>query len=413
LPFFQFELREVVAADLCLNQLPDAAVLGLQLQPGHRSHHDGTLKQGGNAASARVVALDPDLVRAHISQRLRILGRCVLGGGYGDAVQMHLTFVRSAMKQIDIAQKAVDEGAGGLGPDLLGRAHLLDHPLIHEYHPVCHFQAYDLTGFFCVDALDWPDWTGSNSGRPPLAAPGVSMGVIGPRGPDALTPCPYALLPMLKAVLKRCVTLLIFGLCASAMATEEPRFEVISAQGSLELRHYDPLLIAETEVSGEMDEASRAGFRLLADFIFGNNQAPESAGSAKIDMTAPVTMQASSAKIAMTAPVTIAPQADRWRVHFVMPRQYTLASIPKPRNPAVRLRQLPSLWFVAHRFSGFATSAQVEAKTQEALQWIAQQGLKTTGAPQLARYDPPWTVPMFRRNEILIPVAGPESERPR
>jgi hypothetical protein len=161
------------------------------------------------------------------------------------------------------------------------------------------------------------------------------------------------------------------------------------------------LLIAETQVEGERDEASRAGFRLLADFIFGNNQAAGQDGSTKI---------------AMTAPVTVEPQAGetgRWRIQFVMPSHYTLASIPKPRNPAVQLRGLPSQWWVAHRFSGFTTDSRVQAKTREAVQWVEQQNLKATGSPQLARYDPPWTLPMFRRNEILIPVAPPQDLRPQ
>ncbi len=200
-----------------------------------------------------------------------------------------------------------------------------------------------------------------------------------------------------------------------AMAVEEPRYEVISAQGDFELRRYPALLVAQTVVEGDMDQASRKGFQLLADFIFGNNQTSE--GSAKIARTAPVTMEPQSAKIAMTAPVTLQaqaglPETGPWRVHFVMPSQYTLASIPKPRNPAVQLRELPPQWFVAHKFSGFTTESRVEAKTQEAAQWARQQALNATSAPQLARYDPPWTLPMFRRNEILIEVSPPPAKSP-
>lgn len=200
------------------------------------------------------------------------------------------------------------------------------------------------------------------------------------------------------------------------MAVEEARYERFQSQGDFELRRYGPLLIAETQVEGERDEASRAGFRLLADFIFGNNQAAGQDGSTKIAMTAPVAVEAVSSKIAMTAPVTVEPQAGetgRWRIQFVMPSHYTLASIPKPRNPAVQLRELPSQWWVAHRFSGFTTDSRVQAKTREAVQWVEQQNLKATGSPQLARYDPPWTLPMFRRNEILIPVAPPQDLRPQ
>jgi hypothetical protein len=196
----------------------------------------------------------------------------------------------------------------------------------------------------------------------------------------------------------------------SAMAIEEPKYEVRTSQAPFELRHYAPTLIAQTIVEGDMDAASNKGFRLIADFIFGNNLAADSEQAAKIAMTAPVTVEPQSSKIAMTAPVTIEPQlgsAQQWRVHFVMPSQYTLANIPKPKNSAVTLHELPSKYFVVHRYSGFNTVARVQEKTDEALAWAKQQSLKVVGTPQLSRYDPPWTLPMFRRNEIMVEVAAP------
>lgn len=196
----------------------------------------------------------------------------------------------------------------------------------------------------------------------------------------------------------------------SAMAIEEPKYEVRTSQAPFELRHYAPTLIAQTLVEGDMDAASNKGFRLIADFIFGNNLAAGSEQAAKIAMTAPVTVEPQSSKIAMTAPVTIEAQSgsvQQWRVHFVMPSQYTLANIPKPKNSAVTLHELPSKYFVVHRYSGFNTEARVQEKTDEALAWTKQQSLKVVGTPQLSRYDPPWTLPMFRRNEIMVEVAAP------
>jgi hypothetical protein len=196
----------------------------------------------------------------------------------------------------------------------------------------------------------------------------------------------------------------------SAMAIEEPKYEVRTSQAPFELRHYAPTLIAQTIVEGDMDAASNKGFRLIADYIFGNNLAAGSEQAAKIAMTAPVTVEPQSSKIAMTAPVTVEPQlgsAQQWRVHFVMPSQYTLANIPKPKNSAVTLHELPSKYFVVHSYSGFNTVARVQEKTEEALAWAKQQSLKVVGTPQLSRYDPPWTLPMFRRNEIMVEVAAP------
>ena len=183
----------------------------------------------------------------------------------------------------------------------------------------------------------------------------------------------------------------------------------------MELRRYAPMLIAETVVDGDLDEASNKGFRLIAGYIFGDNQTPDAEQKAKIAMTAPVTIEPQSSKISMTAPVTVEPQsldsdlkaARRWRVHFVMPSQYTLETIPKPSNPLVQLREIPARHYAVHRYSGFNTLSRVQQKTDELLQWAGVKSLTITRTPQLARYNPPWTLPMFRRNEILVEVAAP------
>lgn len=201
----------------------------------------------------------------------------------------------------------------------------------------------------------------------------------------------------------------------TAMATEEPKYEIVLAEGDFEIRHYAPILIAETEVDGDMDEASSKGFRLIADFIFGNNQALDSEQGSKIAMTVPVTVEPKSARISMTAPVTVEPQAgvadmmtaNKWRIHFVMPSQYSLATIPRPKNQAVKLREVPSKYYLVHKYSGLNTLAKVQNKTDEALLWAQQKSLKMVGTPQLSRYNPPWTLPMFRRNEIMIEILAP------
>ena len=190
---------------------------------------------------------------------------------------------------------------------------------------------------------------------------------------------------------------------------------MIITQPPFELRHYAPTLIAQTLVDGDMDTASSQGFRLIANYIFGNNIAVGSDQAAKIAMTTPVTVEPQSSKIAMTAPVTIEPQsgdtrmsgAKQWRIHFVMPSQYTLANIPKPNNSAVTLHELPRKYMAVYRYSGFNTQARVQEKTEETLAWAKQQSFKVVGTPQLSRYDPPWTLPMFRRNEIMVEVAAP------
>lgn len=202
------------------------------------------------------------------------------------------------------------------------------------------------------------------------------------------------------------------------MATEEPAFEVLARDGTMEIRKYAPFIVAETLVEGDMDEATGRGFRLIADYIFGNNVAPGAGtGSSKIAMTAPVTVapEPANQKIAMTAPVTIEPQADgtdmqatrRWRVHFVMPSQYTMSSLPKPRNAAVSLREVPAKFFAVTTYSGLNGIGRVQQKTDALMAWVKDRRLTVQGAVQFARYDPPWTLPMWRRNEVMVEIAAP------
>ena len=188
------------------------------------------------------------------------------------------------------------------------------------------------------------------------------------------------------------------------MATEEPKFESLHTEGNIEIRRYVPVIIAETIVDGDMDTASTRGFQLIAGYIFGKNE--------RIAMTTPVVAepQGSTERIAMTAPVSIEPQisegfkiadTQRCRIHFVMPSQYTLATLPKPLNPQVQLREIPAKTFAALTYSGINTESTVQEQTVKLLDWIKKQQIETIGNPQLARYNPPWTLPFLRRNEIL------------
>jgi len=191
---------------------------------------------------------------------------------------------------------------------------------------------------------------------------------------------------------------------------EEPPYKVIKQDGDFELREYAPMIIAEASVSGSLDEASSRGFRVIADYIFGNNIAKGASSTEKIAMTAPVTMTAAgqaNEKIAMTAPVTMSSgdaAPNTWRMHFVMPSKYTMASLPTPKNPDVKLREVAAQRVAVNRFSGFSGEKKVAEKTAQLNDWMARSSLSQSGKAQLARYNMPLTPPPFRRNEILIPV---------
>ncbi len=199
------------------------------------------------------------------------------------------------------------------------------------------------------------------------------------------------------------IPLLLSGLLfipGAAMAVEEPDYTVISQLEDFELRRYDPQLVAQTLVTGEQKDASNKGFKVLADFIFGNNTAP-TGGSGKISMTAPVKMQPSQ-EIAMTAPVNMQQTDGKWRVRFVMPSQYTMQTLPKPNNPEVEIIEVPAQTYGVIKFSGFTGSSKVDDKTEELRTWMQSKNLTPTGDPELARYDTPWTLPFLRRNEVMI-----------
>jgi hypothetical protein len=181
---------------------------------------------------------------------------------------------------------------------------------------------------------------------------------------------------------------------------EEPKYRVVEKDGNIEVRDYEPMIVAEAEVTGEQNKALGVGFRVIADYIFGNN-----ASSQKVAMTAPVTQQRSE-KIAMTAPVTQQSDGSNGRVRFVMPAGYTLLTLPKPNNPAVSLKQIGSKRFVAIRFSGFTGEANLARHAAELHAFVSARTLRTLSAPTYAFYDPPWTLPFLRRNEVMVEIAG-------
>jgi len=196
-------------------------------------------------------------------------------------------------------------------------------------------------------------------------------------------------------------TLLVFS--NTAMATEEPKFTLLEKDQSFELRLYEPKILAEVLVSGTMREASSKGFKLIADFIFGNNIAT-SGKSEKISMTAPVLIEPHAEKISMTEPVNVEQSGAGWKVNFVMPSKYTLETLPKPNNPLVKIKPIPAKKFAVIQFSGLVDEEKMAKNVTVLEQWISTKQLKALGNAELARYNPPWTLPFLRRNEVLIEV---------
>jgi hypothetical protein len=193
------------------------------------------------------------------------------------------------------------------------------------------------------------------------------------------------------------VILLVCG--GPTMALEQPSYEVLESDGRLELRRYEPYIVAETLVAADFEVAGNQGFRRLADYIFGNNRSRR-----QLEMTAPVA-QTASEKIAMTAPVSMHRDGESYRITFMMPAEYTLETLPEPVDPKIRLRKVPGELVASVRYSGTWSRQRYETHKADLETWIASRGWRTAGEPIFARYDPPFKPWFLRRNEVLIPIA--------
>ena len=198
--------------------------------------------------------------------------------------------------------------------------------------------------------------------------------------------------------------LLIFFILISnsIMATDEPDFNLILKEDRFEIREYAPKIIAQIEVFGDFDQASSKGFKVLADYIFGNNKSKD--GNSRIEMTAPVEMEPLPQKIDMTRPVLTEGNDNTWIVSFIMPNEFTLETLPEPNNKNIKISSMSKEKYAVIVFSGLVRESSYQEKETLLNQFIKEKKLKTSGEIKIARYNPPWTLPFFRRNELMIKV---------
>jgi hypothetical protein len=205
----------------------------------------------------------------------------------------------------------------------------------------------------------------------------------------------------MKLVVTAIALSLFTGLFSGAAArerVEEPAFTVLGSPAGLEIRQYGPRIAAETTVTGRNEKARNDGFGRLAGYIFGGNTTRTS-----IAMTAPVAQ--ASEKIAMTAPVGQTPDGSgAWRIQFIMPSQYTLDTLPVPKDPSVRLVALEPETYAVLRFSGSTGDKAVRERKAELLRRLDGSGWRAEGEPVAWFYDPPWRLPSQRRNEVAVQV---------
>lgn len=180
------------------------------------------------------------------------------------------------------------------------------------------------------------------------------------------------------------ISLVTSVMTAQAIAIEEPVYQVEKAWEAeqIEIRAYAPRIMAVTG----MNEDSDSGFRVLAGYIFGGN--------------------AEEQKIAMTAPVQQTMAGEK-EMAFMMPAEYALKDLPQPEDQRVSFREAPAYTAAVIQFSGWASAEKADENWQQLQRFLIAEGIDITGEPTLNQYNPPWTLPFMRRNEIIVPVAFP------
>tara|TARA_Y100000589_G_scaffold309465_1_gene327020 strand:- start:254 stop:853 length:600 start_codon:yes stop_codon:yes gene_type:complete len=180
------------------------------------------------------------------------------------------------------------------------------------------------------------------------------------------------------------ISLVTSVMTTQAIAIEEPVYQVEKAWEAeqIEIRAYAPRIMAVTG----MNEDSDSGFRVLAGYIFGGN--------------------AEEQKIAMTAPVQQTMTGEK-EMAFMMPAEYALKDLPQPEDQRVSFREAPAYTAAVIQFSGWASAEKADENWQQLQRFLIAEGIDITGEPTLNQYNPPWTLPFMRRNEIIVPVALP------
>lgn len=187
----------------------------------------------------------------------------------------------------------------------------------------------------------------------------------------------------------------VFGI----RSEENPKYELVQSEDNKEIRIYSNYIVAKTTVKGEFKEVQGEAFRILAGYIFGKNQKKQN-----ISMTAPVVQEKSnsSENISMTAPVVQAPTTDGWVMTFMMPSKYKLADLPIPDDKRVILEEVPSKTFAVIQYTGLGRPDTNNKKAEELKSWIStNEKYEIISEPRFAGYDPPWTIPFLRRNEMM------------
>jgi hypothetical protein len=195
-------------------------------------------------------------------------------------------------------------------------------------------------------------------------------------------------------------TILLQGCSVFGIRTVEILdYHILEKDGKFDIRQYDDYWVVRTEIDGEYKKSTGEGFRLLFSYISGDNKQQE-----KIAMTGPVMQQEKGEKIAMTGPVIQQKRGTSWTIEFVLPSKYNKIQPPEPINPDVDIVKVAGYRAAALSYSGNLREEKYNEKIKELMDIVTSKGLQPIGEPFSAGYDPPWTIPFLKRNEVLIIV---------
>lgn len=184
------------------------------------------------------------------------------------------------------------------------------------------------------------------------------------------------------------VLLLVFVGVLFAFKSEKiemPAYSVIKKYGSMEIRQYPNMIVAQTMLMQSTQEQKMSGgFRTIAGYIFGGNDRNQ--------------------KIAMTAPVVMK-MGDTASMYFMMPKQYNSTQLPKPNSSKVEIVNERARVLAVIRFGGFSSEMKIEKYKNKLAAIISENNLKTTGPYMYMGYNAPWDV-INRRNEVAIEVVN-------
>lgn len=179
-----------------------------------------------------------------------------------------------------------------------------------------------------------------------------------------------------------------------------PSYKLIVQEGHFEVRLYDEYLVAETMIDDiDNKRASNIGFNILAAYIFGKNERQQ-----QINMTAPVLQKNCTEQIKMASPVLQEKTTSGWTMSFIMPSEYDLGTLPKPLDQRIVIRTVQSHLVGVLRYSGFVSDAIIKNKTALLREWLIAKSYVPIDLAKSARYDPPFTIPFLRKNEIHLSV---------